>query len=93
VVDEGLVGFDSYRLATEVLPAAGLTAATSVGGVMMYAAQLVSLAASRVAFLSLSMSFALSATTAKAFNVSVAPTVMGPAYTGELVVGGCPSVV
>ena len=84
---------DSHRLAREVLPAAGLTAATAEDGVMMYAAELFPLAASRVAFLSFSMSFALSATTAKAFSVSFAPTVMGPAYTGELVVGGLPSVV
>jgi hypothetical protein len=39
------------------------------------------------------MPFAVSATTAIASRVSVASTVIGPAYTGELVVGVDPSVV
>jgi len=35
----------------------------------------------------------LAVTAAMAFNVSVAETVIGPAYTGELVVGVDPLVV
>jgi hypothetical protein len=79
--------------AEEYVPAAGLKAGAAVGGVIVYTAELTELEDSRAAFWSFSMPFALSATTAMAFRVSVAETVIGPMYTGELVVGVAPSVV
>jgi len=75
------------------VPAAGLKAGAKAGGVIVYVAELTPLVNSWATFWPCDMLFEASAITAKALSVSVVETVMGPEYTGELVVGVVPLVV
>jgi hypothetical protein len=66
--------------AERYVPPTGLKVGAAAGGVIVYAAELTELSESPVA-------------TAMACTVSVAEIAIGPAYTGELVVGVAPLVV
>jgi hypothetical protein len=66
--------------AERYVPPAGLKDGAAAGGVIVYAAELAELAESPVAM-------------AMAAIVSLVETVIGPAYTSELVVGVVPLVV
>jgi hypothetical protein len=66
--------------AEEYVPPAGLKVGNAAGGVMVYAAIFTRLAELPVA-------------TATALSATVVEMVMGPVYTGELVVGVDPSAV